>query len=196
MQEVWRNDTMTKQKTIPRLKEVYVQKIVPELMKKFGYKNIFQVPKIVKIVINMSVNEAKENIKSLDNASEELSQITGQKPLVRRAKKAISNFKLKKGVPIGLKVTLRGERMYNFLEKLIFIALPKIRDFKGLNPRAFDQKGNYNLGITEQYIFPEINIEKSERVRGMNISFITTAKTDDEARELLSLIGIPFKKIS
>jgi len=187
---------MTKQKTIPRLKEVYVQKIVPELMKKFGYKNIFQVPKIVKIVINMSVNEAKENIKSLDNASEELSQITGQKPLVRRAKKAISNFKVKKGVPIGLKVTLRGERMYNFLEKLIFIALPKIRDFKGLNPRAFDQKGNYNLGITEQYIFPEINIEKSERVRGMNISFITTAKTDDEARELLSLIGIPFKKIS
>ncbi|MFQ3675186.1 MAG: 50S ribosomal protein L5, partial [Endomicrobiia bacterium] len=119
-----------------------------------------------------------------------------QKPLVRRAKKAISNFKLKKGVPIGLKVTLRGERMYNFLEKLIFIALPKIRDFKGLNPKAFDGKGNYNLGITEQYIFPEINIEKSERVRGMNISFITTAKTDDEARELLSLIGIPFKKIS
>jgi len=185
---------MTKQKFIPRLKEVYEKKIVPELMKKFGYKNIFQVPKIVKIVVSMGVNEAKENIKSLDNASEELAQITGQKPLIRRAKKAISNFKLKKGVPIGLKVTLRGERMYNFLEKLIFIALPKIRDFKGLNPKAFDQKGNYNLGITEQYIFPEINIEKSERVRGMNISFVTTATTDNEARELLSLIGIPFKK--
>jgi len=185
---------MTKQKFIPRLKEVYEKKIVPELMKKFGYKNIFQVPKIVKIVVSMGVNESKENIKSLDNASEELAQITGQKPLIRRAKKAISNFKLKKGVPIGLKVTLRGERMYNFLEKLIFIALPKIRDFKGLNPKAFDQKGNYNLGITEQYIFPEINIEKSERVRGMNISFVTTATTDNEARELLSLIGIPFKK--
>jgi len=191
---MWGNDTMTKQKFIPRLKEVYEKKIVPELMKKFGYKNIFQVPKIVKIVVSMGVNESKENIKSLDNASEELAQITGQKPLIRRAKKAISNFKLKKGVPIGLKVTLRGERMYNFLEKLIFIALPKIRDFKGLNPKAFDQKGNYNLGITEQYIFPEINIEKSERVRGMNISFVTTATTDNEARELLSLIGIPFKK--
>jgi len=149
---MWGNDTMTKQKFIPRLKEVYEKKIVPELMKKFGYKNIFQVPKIVKIVVSMGVNESKENIKSLDNASEELAQITGQKPLIRRAKKAISNFKLKKGVPIGLKVTLRGERMYNFLEKLIFIALPKIRDFKGLNPKAFDQKGNYNLGYRTIYI--------------------------------------------
>ncbi len=185
---------MTKEKTIPRLKETYINKIIPELMKKFGYKNVFQVPRITKIVINMGVNEAKENIKSLDNASDELAVITGQKPLVRRAKKAISNFKLKKGMPIGLKVTLRGDRMYNFLDKLIFIALPKIRDFKGLNPKAFDGMGNYNLGITEQYIFPEINIEKSERVRGMNITFVTTAKKDEEARELLALIGIPFRK--
>jgi large subunit ribosomal protein L5 len=185
---------MTKQKDIPRLKQVYKEKIVPQLMQKFGYKNIFQVPKIEKIVINMSVNEAKENIKSLDNASEELAYITGQKPLIRRAKKSISNFKLKKGMPIGLKVTLRGDRMYYFLEKLIFIALPKIRDFKGINPKSFDSRGNYNLGITEQYIFPEVNVEKSERVRGMNISFVTTAKTDEEARELLSLIGIPFRK--
>lgn len=181
-------------KYVPRLKVVYKTKIIPEFMKKFKFKNVHQVPQLKKIVINMSVNEAKENIKSLDIAAEELAAITGQKPKICRAKKAISNFKLKKGMPIGLKVTLRGDRMYDFLDRLIFTAIPKIRDFKGLNPSGFDGRGNYNLGLTEQYIFPEVNIEKSERARGMNISFVTSAKNDDEAKELLSLLGLPFRK--
>ncbi len=192
---MWRDDTMTQNNSyIPRLKQLYKTKIVPEMMKKMKYTNPHQVPKLEKIVINMSVNEAKENIKSLDNAMEELAVITGQKPMICRAKKSISNFKLKKGMPIGLKVTLRGNRMYEFLEKLIFAALPKMRDFKGLNPNSFDGRGNYNLGITEQYIFPEVNVEKSERTRGMNITFVTSAKTDKEAKQLLTLLGLPIRE--
>jgi large subunit ribosomal protein L5 len=182
------------EKYVPRLKELYLKYVIPELMKKFKYKNIHQVPKLEKVVVNMSVNEAKENIKALDIAMEELAMITGQKPKVCRAKKSISNFKLKKGMPIGLKVTLRGDRMYEFIDRLIYIALPKIRDFRGVSPHGFDGKGNYNLGITEQYIFPEVNIEKSDRARGMNITIVTSAKTDEEAKELLSLLGFPFRK--
>ncbi|MFN3551191.1 MAG: 50S ribosomal protein L5 [Endomicrobiia bacterium] len=179
---------------IPRLKKHYLSNVVPQLMKMFKYKNIHQVPKVEKVVLNMSVNEAKENIKALDIATEEVAMITGQKPKICRAKKAISNFKLKKGMPIGLKVTLRGNRMYEFLDRLIFIALPKIRDFHGIPNNAFDGKGNYNLGITEQYIFPEVNIEKSDKVRGMNITIVTSAKKDEEAKELMSLLGFPFAK--
>jgi large subunit ribosomal protein L5 len=182
------------EKYVPRLKELYLKYAVPELIKKFKYKNIHQVPKLEKVVVNMSVNEAKENIKALDIAMEELAMITGQKPKVCRAKKSISNFKLKKGMPIGLKVTLRGDRMYEFIDRLIYIALPKIRDFRGVSPHGFDGKGNYNLGITEQYIFPEVNIEKSDRARGMNITIVTSAKTDEEAKELLNLLGFPFRK--
>jgi len=182
------------EKYVPRLKELYLKYVVPEFIKKFKYKNIHQVPKLEKVVVNMSVNEAKENIKALDIAMEELAMITGQKPKVCRAKKSISNFKLKKGMPIGLKVTLRGDRMYEFIDRLIYIALPKIRDFRGVSPHGFDGKGNYNLGITEQYIFPEVNIEKSDRARGMNITIVTSAKTDEEAKELLSLLGFPFRK--
>jgi large subunit ribosomal protein L5 len=185
---------MKETKYIPRLKELYIKNVVPLLMKKFKYENVHQVPKIEKVIVNMSVNEAKENIKALDIAAEELAMITGQRPKICRAKKSISNFKIKKGMPIGLKVTLRGDRMYEFIDRLLYIALPKIRDFHGISPNAFDNKGNYNLGVTEQYIFPEVNIEKSERVRGMNITIVTSAKTDNEAKELLSLIGFPFRK--
>lgn len=186
--------TTTTQKYVPRLKEFYNQVVVKELMKKFKYENVHQVPKVEKVVINMSVNEAKENIKALDIATEELAVITGQRPKICRAKKSISNFKLKKGMPIGLKVTLRGDRMYDFLDKLIYIALPKIRDFHGISPRGFDGRGNYNLGLTEQYVFPEVNIEKSDRARGMNITIVTSAKTNEEAKELLTLLGFPFRK--
>lgn len=179
---------------MPRLKETYRTRIVPAMMSKYSYANPMMVPRLSKIVITMSVNEARENIKALDAAAEELAAITGQKPQIRRAKKAISNFKLRKGLPIALRVTLRNERMYEFLDRLIFIALPKIRDFKGLDPKAFDGRGNYNLGLSEQYIFPETNIEKSEHVRGMNITFVTTATTDGEARDLLANLGLPFAK--
>lgn len=179
---------------IPRLKLHYVENVVPVLVKTFKYKNIHQVPKIEKVIVSMSVNEAKENIKALDIAQEELAMITGQKPKICRAKKAISNFKIKKGMPIGLKVTLRGNRMYEFLDRLIYIALPKIRDFHGIPNDGFDGKGNYNLGINEQYIFPEVNIEKSDKTRGMNITIVTSANTDQEAKELMSLLGFPFSK--
>ncbi len=185
---------MNETKYIPRLKKFYIENIIPELMRKFKYKNVHQVPKLEKVVVNMSVNEAKDNIKALDIAAEELAMITGQKPKICRAKKSISNFKIKKGMPIGLKVTLRGNRMYEFIDRLLYIALPKIRDFHGISPKSFDGRGNYNLGITEQYIFPEVNIEKSDRVRGMNITIVTSAKTDNEAKELLSLLGFPFRK--
>ncbi|MCX7956638.1 MAG: 50S ribosomal protein L5 [Endomicrobia bacterium] len=183
-----------KEKYVPRLKQYYKSTIVPQLMKKFNYKNVHQVPKLEKVVLSMSVNEAKENVKSLDIASEELAKITGQKPKICRAKKAISNFKIKKGMPIGLKVTLRGNRMYEFIDRLIYTALPKIRDFHGISPRSFDRKGNYNLGITEQYIFPEVSVEKSDKMRGMNITIVTTAKNDEETKELLILFGFPFRK--
>jgi len=181
-------------KYVPRLKEHYIKKVIPEMMKRFNLKNPFQVPKLVKIVINVGLSEAKENIKVIDIATNEIAAITGQRPQIRRAKKSISNFKIRKGMPIGLRVTLRGYRMYEFLDRLISIAIPRIRDFQGLSPKGFDGKGNYNLGLTEQYIFPEVDIDKSDKARGMNISIVTDAKEDIKAKELLSLMGMPFKE--
>lgn len=178
----------------PRLKSFYVEKVVPELKKKFNYANVHQVPRLEKIVINIGLTEAKENIKVMDTAAAELAAIAGQKPQVRRAKKSISNFKLRQGMPIGVKVTLRGVRMFEFFDRLVNVAIPRIRDFRGIEPNAFDGQGNYNLGLTEQYIFPEIVVEKSDKARGMNITIVTSAKKDDEGRELLMLMGVPFKK--
>ena len=178
----------------PRLKESYKNQVIPELMKRLGVGNRYAVPKLRHVVINVGVSEAKENIKALDVASEELAAIAGQKPQVRRAKVSISNFKLRQGMPIGVRVTLRGDRMYEFVDRFINTAVPRIRDFRGFNPGGFDGTGNYNLGLTEQHIFQEINLEKSEKVRGMNISFVTTAKTDEHGRELLGLLGFPFRK--
>jgi len=176
-----------------RLKEKYNREVIPALEKKFGYRNVMQVPRLVKVVINMGRGEATQDIKVLDRAVSELSFITGQKPIITRAKKSISNFKLRKGVPIGCKVTLRGARMYEFLDRFINIALPRIRDFRGVTSRSFDGRGNYNLGIREQIIFPEIDYDKIDKVRGMDIAVITTARTDEEARELLRLLGMPFR---
>ena len=177
-----------------RLKDQYNNVIVDEMMKKFEYKNIMQVPKIDKIVINMGVGEAKDNAKVLEAAIKDLETISGQKAVVTRAKKSVANFKLREGMPIGCKVTLRGEKMYEFADRLINLALPRVRDFRGINPNAFDGRGNYSLGIKEQLIFPEIEYDKVDKVRGMDICFVTTAKTDEEARELLTLFGMPFKK--
>jgi 50S ribosomal protein L5 len=164
------------------------------MVKKFGYKNVMQIPKLDKIVINMGVGEAKENAKVLDTAIKDLETITGQKAVVTRAKKSVANFKLREGMPIGCKVTLRGEKMYEFTDRLVNLALPRVRDFRGVNPDAFDGRGNYALGIKEQLIFPEIEYDKVDKVRGMDIIFVTTAETDEEARELLTLFGMPFKK--
>lgn len=177
-----------------RLKEKYQQEIVPALMSKFNYKSVMQVPKIEKIVINMGVGDAVQNPKLLDNAVEELALITGQKPVVTRAKKSIAGFRLRAGMPIGAKVTLRGERMYEFFDKLISVALPRVRDFRGISKKAFDGRGNYTLGIKEQLIFPEIDYDKINKVRGMDIVIVTTAETDEEAFELLSQFGMPFQK--
>ena len=177
-----------------RLRERYEKEVVPALKKEFGYGNVMAVPKLEKIVVGVGLSEARDNVKVVDTASEEIAAITGQKPLVRRAKKSISNFKLRAGMPIGIKVTLRGERMYEFLDRLISAAIPRIRDFRGLEPKGFDGNGNYNLGLTEQHIFLEINLEKSEKVRGLNVSICTTAKKDEEARALLEALGFPFKK--
>ncbi len=177
-----------------RLKETYLNEIVDNMMKKFEYKNIMQVPKLEKIVINMGVGEAKDNSKVLDTAISDLETITGQKAVVTRAKKSVANFKLREGQPIGCKVTLRGEKMYEFADRLINLALPRVRDFRGVNPNAFDGRGNYALGIKEQLIFPEIEYDKVDKVRGMDIIFVTTAQTDEEARELLAQFGMPFKK--
>lgn len=177
-----------------RLKEVYKKIIVAELMKELNLKNIHQVPKLEKIVINMGVSDARENPKAMDIASAELAAITGQKPLLRRAKKSISAFKLREGMAIGLKVTLRGDRMYEFFDRLVSISIPKIRDFRGLEPSKFDGRGNYNMGLTEQYIFPEIVLDKSDKARGMNITIVTTAKNDGHAKEFLSMMGMPFRK--
>lgn len=177
-----------------RLKEMYQNEIVEAMIKKFGYKNIMEVPKLDKIVINMGVGEAKENAKVLDTAIKDLETITGQKAVVTRAKKSVANFKLREGMPIGCKVTLRGEKMYEFTDRLVNLALPRVRDFRGVNPDAFDGRGNYALGIKEQLIFPEIEYDKVDKVRGMDIIFVTTAETDEEARELLTLFGMPFKK--
>ena len=177
-----------------RLKEQYNSEIKDAMVKKFGYKNVMEIPKLEKIVINMGVGEAKENKKLLDTAIADLETITGQKAVVTTAKKSIANFKLREGMPIGCKVTLRGERMYEFADRLINLALPRVRDFRGINPNAFDGRGNYSLGIKEQLIFPEIEYDKVDKVRGMDVCFVTTAKTDEEARELLTLFGMPFKK--
>ncbi|AGT30405.1 50S ribosomal protein L5 [Geobacillus genomosp. 3] len=177
-----------------RLKEKYVNEVVPALMSKFNYKSIMQVPKIEKVVINMGVGDAVQNPKALDSAVEELTLIAGQRPVVTRAKKSIAGFRLRQGMPIGAKVTLRGERMYEFLDKLISVSLPRVRDFRGVSKKAFDGRGNYTLGIKEQLIFPEIDYDKVNKVRGMDIVIVTTANTDEEARELLTLLGMPFQK--
>ena len=177
-----------------RLKEQYQNEIVDALIKKFGYKNIMEVPKLDKVVINMGVGEAKDNAKLLDSAIADMEKITGQKAVVCKAKKSVANFKLREGMSIGCKVTLRGEKMYEFVDRLINLALPRVRDFRGVNPNAFDGRGNYALGIKEQLIFPEIEYDKIDRVRGMDIIFVTTAKTDEEARELLGQFGMPYTK--
>ena len=177
-----------------RLKETYKNEIMDAMTKKFGYKNVMQVPKLDKIVINMGVGEAKENSKLLDTAVKEMETIAGQKAVLTRAKNSIANFKLREGQPIGCKVTLRGEKMYEFLDRLVNLALPRVRDFRGVNPNAFDGRGNYALGIKEQLIFPEIEYDKVDKVRGMDIIFVTTANTDEEARELLTLFNMPFAK--
>ena len=175
-----------------RLKDLYSNEIKDAMVKKFGYKNVMQIPKLDKIVINMGVGEAKENAKVLDTAIKDLETITGQKAVVTRAKKSVANFKLREGMPIGCKVTLRGEKMYEFTDRLVNLALPRVRDFRGVNPDAFDGRGNYALGIKEQLIFPEIEYDKVDKVRGLEVVFSTTAKTDEEGRELLKLLGMPF----
>ncbi len=177
-----------------RLKDQYLNEIVDALMKKFGYKNKMQVPKLDKIVVNMGVGEAKENAKILEAAVKDMETITGQKAIVTKAKHSIANFKIREGMPIGCKVTLRGEKMYEFLDRLVNLALPRVRDFRGINPNAFDGRGNYALGIKEQLIFPEIEYDKIDKIRGMDVIIVTTAKTDEEGRELLAQFGMPFAK--
>ena len=177
-----------------RLKEQYQNEIVDAMIKKFGYKNIMEVPKLDKVVINMGVGEAKDNAKVLESAVADMEKIAGQKAVVTRAKNSVANFKIREGMPIGCKVTLRGERMYEFVDRLINLALPRVRDFRGVNPNAFDGRGNYALGIKEQLIFPEIEYDKIDKVRGMDVIFVTTAKTDEEARELLAQFNMPFAK--
>ena len=177
-----------------RLKEMYYNEIVPAMISKFGYKNIMQVPKLDKIVLNMGVGEAKDNAKALESAVKDMEIIAGQKVIVTRAKNSVANFKIREGMAIGCKTTLRGEKMYEFADRLVNLALPRVRDFRGVNPDAFDGRGNYALGIKEQLIFPEIEYDKVDKVRGMDVIFVTTANTDEEARELLRLFGMPFKK--
>ena len=177
-----------------RLHDIYNEEIVPAMIKKFGYKNIMEVPKLDKIVVNMGVGEAKENAKVLDSAVGDMEKITGQKAVITKAKKSVANFKIREGMPIGCKVTLRGNKMYEFADRLINLALPRVRDFRGVNANAFDGRGNYALGIKEQLIFPEIEYDKVDKTRGMDIIFVTTAKTDEEARELLTLFNMPFEK--
>ena len=179
-------------KYVPRLKTVYDEKIAKTMTEKFGYKNVMEVPKIEKIVLNMGVGEATQDKKKVTSAAEEMELIAGQKPVITKAKKSIAQFKLREGMPIGAKVTLRRERMYEFLDRLVTIAMPRIRDFRGLNPKSFDGRGNYAMGLKEQIIFPEISYDQIEKVRGMDIIVTTTAKTDEEARELLRLFGFPF----
>mgnify|MGYP001778318686 FL=1 len=177
-----------------RLKEQYQNEIVDAMIKKFGYKNIMEVPKLDKVVINMGVGEAKDNAKVLESAIADMEKIAGQKAVITRAKNSVANFKIREGMPIGCKVTLRGEKMYEFVDRLINLALPRVRDFRGVNPNAFDGRGNYALGIKEQLIFPEIEYDKIDKVRGMDVIFVTTAKTDEEARELLRQFNMPFAK--
>ena len=177
-----------------RLKDLYNEQIIDAMTKKFGYKNIMEVPKLDKIVINMGVGEAKDNAKVLENAVKDMEIITGQKAVLTKAKNSVANFKIREGMAIGCKTTLRGEKMYEFLDRLVNLALPRVRDFRGVNPNAFDGRGNYALGIKEQIIFPEIEYDKIDKTRGMDIIFVTTAKTDEEARELLTLFNMPFAK--
>jgi large subunit ribosomal protein L5 len=177
-----------------RLRERYEKEVVPALKKEFGYKNVMAVPKIEKVVVNMGLGEATTNIKIIDVGSSELASITGQKPIVRRAKKSIAAFKVRKGQPVGTSVTLRGERMYEFLDRLMAIALPRVRDFRGVSPRGFDGRGNFTLGLKDQLLFPEIDYLKVDKSRGMNVSVVTTARTDQEAKKLLQLIGMPFRQ--
>jgi large subunit ribosomal protein L5 len=179
---------------LSRYKEMYKNEVMPAMTKKFGYKNVMQIPKLDKIVINMGVGEAKENAKILDAAMKDMETISGQKAILTKAKHSVANFKIREGMPIGCKVTLRGEKMYEFLDRLVNLALPRVRDFRGVNPNSFDGRGNYALGIKEQLIFPEIDYDKVDKVRGMDIIFVTTAKTDEEARELLALFNMPFQK--
>jgi large subunit ribosomal protein L5 len=181
-----------KTKYIPRLKEKYQKEVIPALMKKFGYKNVMQVPRLDKIIINLGVGEATQNVKLLEASSVELASITGQKPITRRAKKSISNFKLREGSPIGCCVTLRRDRMLDFFDRLVNASIPRIRDFRGVPAKSFDGRGNYNLGLKEQIIFPEVDYDKVEKIRGMNITICTTAKTDEEGLELLKALGMPF----
>lgn len=179
---------------MPRLKDTYKEEIVPAMMKKFSYENTMQVPKLEKVVINMGMGDIKDNPKALDSALEELSIISGQKPVVTIAKKSVANFKVREGMKIGAKVTLRGDRMYEFVDKLISIAIPRVRDFRGLSASSFDGRGNFAMGFKEQLVFPEIDYDKVEKIRGMDIIIVTTAGTDEEARELLTLMGMPFRK--
>jgi len=176
-----------------RLKERYTKEIAPAMGKEYGYKNVMAIPKLEKIVINIGLGEAIQNAKLLDNAADELSQIAGQRPVITRAKKSIASFKLRKGMPIGCSVTLRGERMFEFLDRLVNTALPRVRDFRGLSTKSFDGRGNYTLGLRDQLIFPEIDYSRVSKIKGMNICVVTTAKTDDEARTLLRLFGLPFR---
>ena len=177
-----------------RLKEMYKSEVAPALMKKFEYKSVMQIPKLDKIVINVDCGEAKDNSKVIDSIVSDLSIITGQKPVLCKAKKSVANFKLREGMVIGVKVTLRGDRMYEFLDRFFNLALPRVRDFRGINPDSFDGRGNYSMGVKEQLIFPEIEYDKIDAIRGMDICFVTTAKTDEEAKELLTLMGAPFAK--
>lgn len=177
-----------------RLKETYEKEVAPALMKKFAYKSVMQIPKLDKIVVNVGCGDARDNPKIIEAVVSDLTQITGQKPVLCKAKKSVANFKLREGMTIGSKVTLRGDRMYEFLDRLFNLALPRVRDFRGINPNSFDGRGNYSMGVREQLIFPEIDYDKIDKVRGMDICFITTAKTDEEARELLTLMGAPFAR--
>jgi len=179
---------------VNRLQEEYNTQIVPAMISKFGYKNVMQVPKLSKIVVNMGVGEAKENSKVLDSAAADMTIITGQKPIITKAKKSIANFKIREGMSIGCKVTLRGDKMYDFADRLINLALPRVRDFRGVNPNSFDGRGNYALGLKEQLIFPEIEYDKVDKIRGMDVIFVTTANTDEEARELIRLFGMQFAR--
>ena len=176
-----------------RLRDKYQKDVIPALKKEFGYKNIMAVPKVTKVVVNMGLGEATSNAKIIDTGADELARITGQKPVTRRAKKSIAAFKVRKGMPVGTMVTLRGERMWEFLDRLMTIALPRVRDFKGVSPKGFDGRGNYTLGLKDQLLFPEIDYMKVDKARGMNVSVVTTARTDEEARKLLQFIGMPFR---
>lgn len=179
---------------MPRLKDTYISEVIPAMMKKFGYKNVMQVPKLEKIVINMGLGDTKDNSKGLESAVNDLTIIAGQKPVVTKAKKSVANFKVREGMKIGAKVTLRGKRMYEFADRLMSVALPRVRDFRGISPKSFDGRGNFAMGLKEQLVFPEIVYDNVDKIRGMDIIMVTTAQTDEEARELLSLLGMPFAR--